>query len=583
MRSMALLGRLGGTAGWAGIAGLLLGATLVAGGAERDAASAAQPARPNIVLIETDDQTVESLRVMTNVGRLLAAQGTTFDNSIASYSLCCPSRATILTGQYAHNHGVLGNRPPEGGYYSLDNANTLPVWLQRAGYYTAHIGKYLNGYGTRDPREIPPGWSEWHGSVDPSTYRFYGYTVNEGGRPRTYGSDAASYQADVYRDKALDLIRRRTPATQPFFLWLAFLAPHSGGPREPGDPTGQATPVPARRHRDLFAGEALPSPPSLNEADVSDKPELIRRRPPLTPQRLAAIRENYTQRLESLLAVDEAVGRIVAELERLRELDRTVIIFTADNGFFHGEHRVAAGKVLLYEPSIRVPLIVRGLGFPAGRRLSEPVANIDVAPTVVELAGAAPGRRMDGRSLVPILRDPGIAWGRDLLVERGPGNDTFTAIRTPRYVYAEHGNGELELYDLVRDPHELDSLHADPSYARARTDLAARLGRLRECSAAGCRRGPRVQTVVRYRAGRARCVGSRLAVRVGGADTRLLSRVDFSLGGIRRASDTEAPFQRVLSHRPLSSRRLMRLRTRTFLTDGRVVTADRLLRACRGD
>jgi N-acetylglucosamine-6-sulfatase len=577
---MALDARLGGRAGWAAIAGLLLGALLVAGSADRDAASAAQPARPNIVLIETDDQTVESLRVMTSVGQLLGAQGTSFENSIASYALCCPSRATILTGQYAHNHGVLGNRPPEGGYARLDHSNTLPVWLQRAGYYTAHIGKYLNGYGARDPREIPPGWSEWHGSVDPSTYRFYGYTLNEGGTLQTYGRDAASYQADVYRDKALDVIRRRAPGAQPFFLWLAFLAPHSGAPRERGDPAGQATPVPAPRHRDRFAAEALPSPPSLNEADVSDKPELIRRRPLLSPQRLAAIQENYQQRLESLLAVDEAVGRIVAELERLGELDRTVILFTADNGFFHGEHRVPAGKVLLYEPSIRVPLIVRGLGFPAGRRLSEPVANIDVAPTIVELARAQPGRRLDGRSLVPLLRDPGVAWGRDLLVERGPGAESFAAIRTPRFVYAEHATGELELYDLARDPHQLESRHADAGYARMRTELAARLAGLRACAGDACRRGPSLQTVVRYRAGRARCVRSRIAVRVAGTEARLLTRVDFSLGGVRRASDSRAPFAHALSRRALAPRRLLRLRTRAFLADGRVVTSDRLLRAC---
>jgi N-acetylglucosamine-6-sulfatase len=579
---MAPRGRVGGRAGWAGLFGLVLGAVLVAGGGDHEAASA-QPARPNIVLIETDDQTVESLRVMTNVGRLLTAQGTTFDNSIASYSLCCPSRATILTGQYAHNHGVLGNQAPEGGYYKLDSTNTLPVWLQRAGYYTAHIGKYLNGYGTRDPKEIPPGWSEWHGSVDPSTYRFYGYMLNEGGTLRTYGSDPASYQADVYRDKALELIRRRTPAAQPFFLWLAFLAPHSGGPREPGDPARQATPVPAPRHRDRFAAEPLPSPPSLNEADVSDKPELIRRRPLLTPQRLAAIRENYQQRLESLLAVDEAVGQVVAELERLGELERTLIIFTADNGFFHGEHRVPSGKVLLYEPSIRVPLIVRGLGFPAGRHLNEPVANIDVAPTVLELARATSGRRMDGRSLVPILRDPGLAWGRELLVERGPGNDNFTAIRTPRFVYAEHANGERELYDLARDPHQLDSRHGDPAYAQMRSELAARLLRLRGCAGDGCRRGPALRTVVRYRAGRPGCVGSNINVRVGGGDARLLARVDVSLGGSRRASDTAAPFTVVLPRKSLSSRRLVRLRTRSFLGDGRIVTADRWLRACRRD
>src|SRR3712207_5455716 len=146
-------------------------------GASREPAGSATGAggapRANGGVVMTDDQTVESLRVMTNVRRLLAAQGTTFSNSFVSFSLCCPSRATFLTGQYNHNNRVMGNGPPDGGYYALDNSNTLPVWLQRAGYYTAHIGKYLNGYGTRNPTEVPPGWSEWRGSVDPTTYRFY--------------------------------------------------------------------------------------------------------------------------------------------------------------------------------------------------------------------------------------------------------------------------------------------------------------------------------------------------------------------------------------------------------------------------
>jgi N-acetylglucosamine-6-sulfatase len=562
---------------------LLLGAALAAalllGTRSERAASAVQPPRPNVLLIETDDQTVESLRVMTNVQRLLAAQGTTFDNSFASFSLCCPSRATTLTGQYAHNHGVLGNAPPEGGYYRLDSTNTLPVWLQRAGYYTAHIGKYLNGYGTRDPREVPPGWSEWHGSIDPSTYRFYRYTLNEGGTPRTFGTDAASYQTDVSREKALELLRRRVPRSQPFFLWLAFLAPHSGGPREPDDPRGQATPAPAPRHQNRFSSEPLPSPPSLNEADVSDKPLLIRRRPPLSPQRLAQIRENYQQRLESLLAIDEAVGGLVAELERLGELDGTVIIFTADNGFFHGEHRVPAGKVLLYEPSIRIPLIVRGLGFPAGAHVRDQVANVDVAPTIVDLARAAPGRRIDGRSLVPLLRDPNVSWGRDVLIERGPGPDTFAAIHTRRYVYAEHGSGERELYDLVRDPHQLQSLHADPSHAAIASELARRLIQLRACAGDACRRAG-LRLVVRYRAGRRGSARSPVRARVEGADAGLVARVEFSVGGRRRATDARAPFTAALASDLLSARRLTRLRSRAFLLDGRIVTADRLLRRC---
>ena len=192
---------------------------------------------------------------------------------------------------------------------------------------------------------------------------------------------------------------------------MAFLAPHNGAPqgaRRSG--AGMGTPVPAPRHRDAFDSEPLPRPPGFNEADVSDKPVGIRNRPLLGPQRIRQIRENYQQRLESLLAVDEAVARLVEALRRARDLDDTLIIFTSDNGFFHGEHRVPAGKLLPYEPSIRVPLIMRGPGIPAGRRVHQRVANIDLAPTIVDAAGATPGRIMDGRSLLPVIAQPNVRF-----------------------------------------------------------------------------------------------------------------------------------------------------------------------------
>ena len=476
---------------WSGLAALLGAAALLPGatavGSASVAPASAEQERPNVVVIMTDDQTVESVRVMTNVKRLLRDRGATFRQSFVNFALCCPSRATFLTGQYAHNHGVLGNAPPSGGYAKLDHTNTLPVWLRDAGYYTAHLGKYLNGYGRTNPTEIPPGYDEWHGSVDPSTYRFYGYTLNENGRLVTF---ERRYQTDLYAEKAARIIGRRAPLAKPFYLSVAFLAPHSGGPREPDDPVGQATPVPAPRHRNDFASEPLPRPPGFNEQNVSDKPIGIRNRPLLTPTRIRKIRENYQQRLESLLAVDQAVGRIVSALRRAGELDDTLIVFTSDNGFFHGEHRVPSGKVLLYEPSIRVPLIMRGPGIPAGLRLSQRVANIDLAPTIVDAAGATPARVMDGRSLLPVIANPGVPVGRDLLVVRGPGTGTFAAIRAPNYLYAEYGNGEQELYDLTRDPYELRSRHADPAYAAVKADLALRLAHLRACSGISCRTRP---------------------------------------------------------------------------------------------
>ncbi len=463
-------------------------AVALGGHGDSEAAVArAKQQKPNIVVVMTDDQTVESLRVMPNVRSLLGRQGVTFTNNFVTFSLCCPSRSTYLTGQYAHNHGVLGNAPPDGGYDKLapTHANTLPAWLHDAGYRSVHLGKYLNGYTADDG--VPPGWDEWYGSVDPSTYSYYGFTLNENGALNPYPDGA--YQTDVYTRKAVGLIGRLAPSRQPFFLSVAYLAPHSGSPREADDPAGLATAVPAPRHHDRFDSEPLPRPPSFNEADVTDKPAVIRNKPRLGPARIAAIEEAYQQRLESLLAVDEGVARIVAALRGAGELGNTYILFTSDNGFFHGEHRVATGKVLLYEPSIRVPLIIRGPGLPAGRTSSAMVANIDLAPTLVDIANARAGRPADGISLLPIAEGRRALPERDLLVEGGNGANGFEALRTSRYLYAEYTNGDRELYDLATDPDELQSRHADPAYAAARDRLAARLAALRTCAGAACRPG----------------------------------------------------------------------------------------------
>jgi N-acetylglucosamine-6-sulfatase len=562
---------------WIVIAALAVGIAATAGLASGDAHSASPALRPNIVVLETDDQTVESLRVMPNVRTLLAEQGVTFDNSFVSYSLCCPSRATFLTGQYAHNHGVWSNTAPNGGYYKLDSTNTLPVWLQRAGYQTIHLGKYLNGYGTRSKTEIPPGWGEWYGTPDPSTYRYLGYTINENGKLVTYGNTAANYKTDIEAQKAVDIIGRQALDPRPFFLWVAFLAPHSGGPRDPDDPSGQSTPSPAPRHRNYFATQALPAPASFNEADVSDKPAGIRNRPLMTPAKIAAVHENYQQRLESLLAVDEAVGQIVNRLAAIGELDKTYILFTSDNGFFHGEHRVPAGKVLLYEPSIRVPLIVRGPKIPAGQHRSQFVANIDLAPTIVAATGAQPGRMMDGRSLLPFARDRLFHSGRDLLLE----TPTYAAIRTPNWLYAEYATGERELYNLAHDRHELTSLHADLRYARTQADLARRLARLRACAGPVCRQGPELVLRGRFQRGRRppSCRHSRVLVTVGGPSAKRISHAGFYLDGHLLMRDRRAPFAAVVPKRLVRPNGSL-LEALVTLIDSRRQTLPRSIAGC---
>jgi N-acetylglucosamine-6-sulfatase len=453
-------------------------------------------ARPNVLVIESDDQTRESIRVMHNVNSLIGAQGATFRNSFVNYSLCCPSRSTFLTGQYEHNHGVTANNGPTGGFQqfeSLHGDNNLAVWLQKAGYYTALIGKYLNFY-SNNPR-VPPGWSEWYAAAPDDQnaaitddQKVYNYTLNENGTSVHYGTDPADFKQDVLTGKAVDFVNRRAPQAQPFFLWLTYTAPHIGfpdpNPNPPFNCDGAAKPAP--RHAHAFDSEPLPRPPNFNEADVSDKPAAIRNLPLLSAGQIGKIQRKYRCELESLLSVDEGVKKVVDALRAKGELDNTLIIYTSDNGYFHGEHRIPTGKLHIYEQSIRVPLKMRGPGIPRGVSVGDLAINADLAPTIVDAANANPGLVMDGLSLIPVAQNPGIESGRELLIEE----PSFEAIRTERYMYAEHNTGEKELYDLQSDPFELQSRHDDPAYASVEAQLAAHLHVLQSCGGPTCSAHP---------------------------------------------------------------------------------------------
>ena len=453
--------------------------------------AAAAQTRPNVIVIESDDQAAESMRVMDHVGAVLGGEGATFSNSLVNYPLCCPSRATFLTGQYAHNHGVLDNDPPDGGFEKFEASyanNNLAVWLEDAGYRTAMIGKYLNGYGQVDPELVPPGWTEFYAAVPPVAYA-YNYDLNENGNLVHYGSAPEDFKQDVFTGKAVDFVNRRAPSSAPFFAWLTYTAPHEGGPNPnpnvPSDCTNTAKPAP--RHAAAFDSEPLPQPPSFNEADVSDKPPSIQALDPLSDNNIAAIARRYRCRLESLLSVDEGVRDVIQALQNAGELGDTLLIYTSDNGFFHGEHRLRQGKRRHYEESSRVPLIMRGPGIPSGVTPGQLAINADLAPTILDATGVSSPLVMDGQSLLPFATNPGGGSARDLLIE----TNTYAAIRTNRYMYVEHYAGEdagaTELYDLESDPYELQSLHDDPAYADTKTALAERLAELRECSGASCR------------------------------------------------------------------------------------------------
>jgi arylsulfatase A-like enzyme len=451
------------------LAGLVLAALLAGVGSPPRAAAQAT----SFVVITTDDQTAAALADMPKTLALLAGHGTRFTDATVPTATCAPSRAAFLTGQYPHNNGVIEN---PGAYQALDHTRTLAVWLQNAGYHTTMIGKYLHDYSLQ-PLDIPPGWNDWQVIADAEP-ALYGYTLNDNGTLVTYGDAEADYQTDVIADRAVRAINARADAGQRFFLWLAPTAPHL----EPGL-TG---PRPAPRHAGRFADRPLPKPPSFDEADVSDKPSLIRAQPRIDAAAEAAITQRYRNRQEALLAVDDLVERVVSVLNARRLLATTTIIFTSDNGFMLGEHRLQLGKNNFYDEALRVPLLIRGPRFAADARFDLPVSSIDLTQTIVLRAGAVPDRVLDGRNLLQLIAQPSLAASRTLLVQRATPTPA-AAIRTRGYVFTQYSGSGRELYDRAADPWELDSRHADPAFAAVRTALASRLNRLRTCAGPSCR------------------------------------------------------------------------------------------------
>jgi N-acetylglucosamine-6-sulfatase len=419
--------------------------------------------RPNFVFIFADDLDAGSLRYMPRTRRLLGGCGATFRNMFVTNPICCPSSVSILTGRYSRNHQIVHNTPPLGGFQKFKDlggeSSTLATWLHDAGYYTGRLGKYLVGYplGTT---YVPPGWDEWHCSYDGFS-PYFNYALNENGVVVPYGAGEDDYITDVLARRAVEFLADAEAIDdRPFFLFLAPTAPHSGVARN-GPPT------PAPRHLGKFAGISAPRPPSFNEADMSDKPPGIRDLPPLTAAQVAAIDLEYQARIEALQSVDEAVEQVIDALDVLGELEDTYVIFTADNGYHLGQHRLLNGKAQLYEEDIRVPLLVRGPGIREDTKLDHLVLNIDMAPTIADLAGATPGHQPDGRSLAPLLmpgaspwRDRGRnPWRRDFVVEiyraAGQIGEPCFALRTQDEIYAEFASGFREFYRLRQDPYQL--------------------------------------------------------------------------------------------------------------------------------
>jgi len=463
-------------------------------------------AQPNVILIVTDDQRRDSLEYMPIVQAELVAKGVTFDHAMVVNPLCCPSRATILTGTYSHTTGVWTNAPPGGGFAALDDSSTLPVWLHAKGYETALIGKYLNGYDAHNttPAYIPPGWDRWFAFW--GTEDYFNYQASDQGSLVSFGGDEASYSTDVLAAQAETFIRS---ARSPFFLYFTPKAPHFSGGGETADPFRIE---PAPRHVGALAGLESWSSSSVNEQDISDKPAWVRGLPLIRQGDIDRLREGQ---LESLLAVDDGLARMLTALRDIGQLDNTVIIFTSDNGYGWGEHRWA-GKRAPYEEEIDVPLVVRIGAGSAPMTRHELVANVDLAPAIAELTGAsAPG--VEGRSFVPLLNGLTVSWRHRVLVEsyddgrsqpssyKG-GVPSFCLVRGQRWKYVQYGTGEEELYDLGHDASELTNRARDPLLRRLLVKERGRILRSR-CRPPGF--VPKRRCLIRGGAGPDRIRGTR--------------------------------------------------------------------------
>ncbi len=448
--------------------------------------------RPNIVLISADDMTLDEMRYLPRVRQLLGEQGVTFSEFTAPQPLCCPSRAQLLTGQYAQNNGVRTNSGPFGGYDQLTPETAMPVWLQQAGYRTAMVGKYLNGYKGGDAKAggNESGWDHWDPTIK-QIYQYEGYTqYNDGNpvRPRAYHTDyVAGRSATLIEELAAD-------ETAPFFVWTSFVGPHGRCPVRAEAGGCRFPPVVARRHRGLYPDlrARSRSKPSFNERNISDKPGFLRRRGMIPAERIDSLQR---ARAGALAAVDEGVAEIIGALRASGTAGNTLVVFTSDNGYLMGEHRYQ-GKILGYDESVRVPLLMAGLDLPRGVKDAQTGAMIDLAPTFAELAGATPLVEVDGLPLT-VRTGPGAAEldERTLLIQAGTANLKkfptgwwFRGVRTSRYTYVRYDrDGFVELYDRDRDPYELRNLADDPRYQRVRFELAKRAFVLGGCGGDQCR------------------------------------------------------------------------------------------------
>ena len=434
--------------------------------------------KPNILFVLTDDADSSLLPKMPQIEEQLVLKGTTFPNAFTPFATCCPSRATILRGQYPHNTGVISNFGPHGGVGAFEAAgndeDNLATRLDDAGYRTGLFGKYLNEYAGG---YVPPGWDEWHGWAE----SYASGKIYENGRLNAY-DHSRRHESDILGSKAESFVRNAKEGS-PWFAYVAFNSPHIPTYTEP-------------KYADNYRDQGFPISPAFDEADVSDKPEWVRQLPRLSEQDRAEYNHRYRKRLRAMRSVDDAVAELLRSLRETGQIDNTYIILWNDNGYHMGQHRIPEGKRTVYEEDVRYPMVVRGPGVGHDAKVERLVSGTDLMPTFLEMGGATIPEYVDGRSLMPLLSGTKPPWRDSLLLE---GYDDgfenkdyvppdFKAIRTSDgRTYVEYETGERELYDLRTDPHQLRSLHEEPERAVEVTALAARLQALKDCAGKGCR------------------------------------------------------------------------------------------------
>ncbi len=450
--------------------------------------------RPNIVFVLTDDLSMNLLRYMPAV-QALESRGMTFDNYFVSDSLCCPSRASIFTGDYPHDTRVFTNSGPNGGMGAWighqNQTHTFNIALQRAGYRTAMMGKYINGY-LEGPRRspvsnayVPPGWNEW--DVAGWGYPEFNYKMNIDGTVHRFGQAPQDYLTNVLTRRGVRFIDRSAQSHQPFFLELATFSPHY-----------PYTPAPRDAHK--FPGLQAPRPPSFDQLPTHP-PAWLANHPPLTGHQLAQINRAVRLRAEAVQSVDRMVTAVEETLRRLHLMSNTYVVFSSDNGLHAGQYRMMPGKLTAFDTDIHVPLVVAGPGIPAGSSTPAMAENVDLADTFTAMGGTS--LPSDGYSLLPVLHGTLTTdWRNAVLVEHHHPMASFTdpdlqgavsgnppsyeAMRTKDFLYVEYIDGEREFYDLRTDPYELHNLAGSLPFTELAT-LHAELVRLQDChGAAAC-------------------------------------------------------------------------------------------------